>query len=172
MIQDKLLNVKYTDIDYSVLSDAGLSVLKGGSPFDRITYRYSPIYAWLYIPNHILTIHFAKFLMIFFDYLIAKALSKLLKRNAKSDYIILFAWWLNPLSFAISTRGSSDGIPILAFLLSLLALKFNRFGLSGMALGFSTHLKPNAIIYAPTIALAIDLIRPSRKSNRRRKTSN
>ena len=39
-----------TDIDYRIYTEASEEVLQGESPFDRFTYRYTPLLAWLCIP--------------------------------------------------------------------------------------------------------------------------
>lgn len=166
LFQDAVLNVKYTDIDYSVLSDAALAVLNGRSPFTRITYRYSPIYSWIFLPNHLVSLHFGKFVMIFVDLLIARVLASLLNKHPHTSKFIGVGWWLNPLSFAISTRGSSDGLPILVFLLSLYLFKKSSYLLSGGLLGLAIHLKLNALIYIPTLFLSADL-----KSNTKKRPS-
>lgn len=69
-VQDSLSDVQYTDIDYRVVTDGAAHVLSLDSPFKRHTYRYTPLLAYLVLPNVLLHRSFGKFLFSLFDILI------------------------------------------------------------------------------------------------------
>ncbi|KAL8428543.1 hypothetical protein Efla_003314 [Eimeria flavescens] len=78
--QDRNMTLKFTDIDYKVYTDAAEHVLRGGSPYDRHTYRYSPLVAYLCVPNLLLFPSFGKFVFCFVDLLIALLIEQGLRR--------------------------------------------------------------------------------------------
>lgn len=56
------MEVRYTDVDYLVFSDAASLMASGDSPYKRTTYRYSPLLAFFLIPNSIIHRSWGKFL--------------------------------------------------------------------------------------------------------------
>lgn len=153
---DKHFPVAYTDVDYKVFSDAARHVYNGDSPYKRHTYRYSPLIAFMLLPNVFYSRTFGKQLFCLFDVLVAVALKVLVERQLQNrdrenasriaKYCSLF-WIYNPMSIAISSRGNADSVPCFFVILSILFLQtdvikgLSKFIISGIFLGFSIHLR-------------------------------
>ncbi|KAJ0170504.1 hypothetical protein K1T71_013875 [Dendrolimus kikuchii] len=150
---DKYFDVAYTDVDYKVFTDAARHVVSGQSPYKRHTYRYSPLIAYLMIPNIIIAKEFGKIMFSLFDILVTIAIKALVKKqiassNAEnlSTFCSLF-WLYNPLSIGISTRGNADSVPCFFIIISLLFLQtetvkgFTKYIFSGIFLGIAIHLR-------------------------------
>jgi len=162
-IIDAYSDIKYTDVDYNVYTDAARLVWEGQSPFHRDTYRYPPLLAFLLIPN----IYFASFGKILFA--VADigilwhyfSIHELKPNPTMRGVWIALVWALN-ISFAvISTRGSSDSIHNF-MILSVLKLTFMKNYIpAGLLLGLSIHLRLYPIIFVPAIILHI--LRPDKK---------
>jgi phosphatidylinositol glycan class M len=75
--------LKYTDIDYSVFTDASAFVLDGGSPYQRATYRYTPLLSWILVPNQYF-LPFGKVLFSICDVLVGLMLEQMLLRRGIS----------------------------------------------------------------------------------------
>ena len=164
--------VLYTDIDYHVFSDGAKHVAKLESPYERETYRYTPLLAILMIPNVKFWYPIGKFLLSTIDVWVGYLIEKLLKTQEKHskeernfgeilkeekdeaffNYASLF-YLYNPLTIVICTRGSADCIITFLVLLSLIYLEKKKYHLSALLYGFSVHFKIYPIIYAPSLFL-------------------
>lgn len=69
--QDQVSEVPYTDVDYRVVTDGARHIYNGRSPFNRHTYRYTPLLAIFLLPNIYLHRCFGKILFAVFDLVIA-----------------------------------------------------------------------------------------------------
>lgn len=156
--QDKSVFIPYTDIDYEVISDAAQLVANGNSPYGRATYRYSPLLAFLLLPNVIVHRCWGKILFSFADLVVGKCLQSILVRNGLSpgralQYASL--WLLNPLSINVSTRGSFDAVTSALVLGVTSALLRGSLCWAAVAFGVVVHLRVYPIIYAPAFALYV-----------------
>lgn len=155
-------SIQYTDIDYSVFSDAAYLVYSGRSPYERETYRYNPFLyapssansfhrAYLLVPNHLLSPLFGKVLFSVFDILCGYLIYVLLCGwNVESNRAVSYAslWTLNPFVLFISTRGSADTIVCFLLFLTLVLLQRHHISASAIVYGLAVHFKLYPIIYA------------------------
>lgn len=147
-IQDRLLEVKYTDIDYVIFTDGARHMAAGGSPFDRATYRYTPWLAWLMQPNLWAGAGcFGKLVFSALDIICGWLIYQSLPTNiARRAYTLI--WLYNPLTLIISTRGSSESIITTLVFLVIFFLNRRQHLLAGLFFGFVVHFKIYPVIYA------------------------
>jgi len=160
--QDANSPLKYTDIDYYVFTDAARFIAHGQSPYDRDTYRYTPLLAWMLIPTtwSSMWFSFGKILFAVGD-IVAGWLIVLVLRNSNRmsmERALRFAsiWLLNPMVATISTRGSSEGLLGVMVIALLWAITQKRIVLAGLLLGLGVHFKIYPFIYAPSIIWWLD----------------
>lgn len=155
LYQDATMDVKYTDIDYLVFSDAARYVYNGKSPYSRETYRYTPLLAWLLVPNAMsdMSYSFGKVLFVISDlitgFLILKILD-LIQLSQIKKAILASIWLLNPMVITISTRGSSESVLTVFIMIFVYLLINKQVALSGIFAGLAVHFKIYPIIYIPT----------------------
>ena len=123
---DEVFEVRYTDIDYDVFSDGAQLVWRGRSPFERPTYRYTPLLAALLTPNVWLHPAFGKLLFATADLLVgelvpfvAQPFGQLLLRRrqrARCECLLvgLFCWFVcffdrSLIQFTLAQPRSSGG---------------------------------------------------------------
>ena len=161
--QDANSPMKYTDIDYLVFTDAARFMSRGRSPYDRATYRYTPLLAWLLLPttwdtkampNHV-WFDFGKALFAAGDivtgWFVMRILIQTQKMDVESAMKYASLWLLNPMVANISTRGSSEGLVVVIVIALLWAVLQRRTKLAGVLLGLGVHFKIYPFIYAASI---------------------
>lgn len=115
----------YTDVDYVVFSEGAREVWEGRSPYDRATYRYTPLLAWLTIPN-VWWPSFGKHMFTVVDMTIAGLTFALLRWRGlgeRAAAIFSAAFLLHPFAINISTRGNADSL-VAALVLATLYFLF------------------------------------------------
>jgi len=157
---------KYTDTDYDVFSDAARHVAGGGSPYARHTYRYTPLAAYICLPNVWLHPLAGKVIFCICDMVMGLIYWNFVDSQIAGAYsetcngFIFNAFYLfNPLIIAMSTRGSNDNIiSMLVFIAMFLILK-RKYVLAGFFYGLSVHFKIYPIIYSFVFYFFIDMDR-------------
>lgn len=162
--QDANSALKYTDIDYLVFTDAARLVSQGQSPYDRATYRYTPLLAWMLIPttapSSSILFSFGKIIFALADLLAGWFIWVILREShgmsVQKAGAFAAIWLWNPMVATISTRGSSEGLLGVLTAGLLWAVDRRRFTLAGLILGLGVHFKIYPFIYAPAIIWWMD----------------
>uniref|UniRef100_A0A9J2PJG0 GPI alpha-1,4-mannosyltransferase I, catalytic subunit n=2 Tax=Ascaris TaxID=6251 RepID=A0A9J2PJG0_ASCLU len=173
-VHDYLFDVNFTDVDYKVFTDAAAYVRRGRSPYERATYRYTPLLAWLLVPNTVWP-EFGKMMFCVLDVAVGyvcyeMATTLLLARMSskrthsqitrKAKQAIVMFWLANPLTAIISARGNADVVVCAAVVYTLRLLLNNQWLLAAMVHGLiAVQLKIYPLIYLPSIFLYISNVR-------------
>lgn len=171
--QDKVgIKVEYTDVDYWVMSDAAELMAEGKSPFDRPTFRYSPLLALLLLPNGVFGKVYGKVLYSMFDIVASWVIYGLLKRQGVARpsaalYTALFHT-CNPLVVAVSTRGNAESIVCTLCLLFIWLLSKRRRAMAAVCLGLAIHVKLFPALFVPTVLVFMGIFPDSNYKNAQR----
>jgi phosphatidylinositol glycan class M len=170
--QDQTMVVKYTDIDYMVFTDAARFVSEGLPPYERSTYRYTPLLAYLLVPNILIHPFFGKLLFaladIFIGILIYKIMDFIIPPAAAASsskspssvwttraqkILCMCIWLFNPFSIIVSTRGNAESLISLLVLGTIYFLFTKQIIAAAILYGLAVHFKIYPIIYALPIFL-------------------
>lgn len=139
--QDARLEVPFTDIDYLVFTDAARFATSGGSPYDRATYRYTPLLAWALAPSARVA-WFGKALFCLGDLAAAGALGAVVAGRGGDAAAVARAqalWLFSPLTAVISARGSAESLTSLLLLVVVRLSDARRPALAAAVLGLAAH---------------------------------
>lgn len=157
--QDSHMEVRYTDVDYLVFSDAASLMASGESPYKRTTYRYSPLLAFLLIPNSIIHRSWGKFLFSASDLLASVFIHSILTlRKVPEDQCMysVVVWLFNPFTFTIGTRGNCEPIVCAIILWIIICLLKGNVLQAAFWYGLVVHFRIYPIIYVLPIILVLD----------------
>jgi len=158
--QDATMEVAYTDVDYRVFTDAARHVWEGGSPYDRHTYRYSPLLAYLMVPN-LWSHSVGKLVFVLFDIFSGHLIYCILRAEGStsewSSRLAACAWLHNPIVMGMSTRGSAESVIVALVLLTLHLYQQKVFILTGIVYGLAIHLKIYPLIFCLTLYTPLTL---------------
>ncbi|KAG6589029.1 GPI mannosyltransferase 1, partial [Cucurbita argyrosperma subsp. sororia] len=157
--QDAHMEVRYTDVDYIVFSDAASLMASGKSPYLRSTYRYSPLLAFLLIPNSIFHRCWGKILFSASDLLVGFFIRTILKKRGVPENLCIgsvMVWLFNPFTFTIGTRGNCEPLVCAMVLKILLCLMNGQLLQAAFWYGLVVHFRIYPIIYALPILLILN----------------
>ncbi|XP_072169689.1 GPI mannosyltransferase 1-like [Diadema setosum] len=149
-VQDQMMVVKYTDIDYHVFTDAARYVTQNESPYRRATYRYTPLLAFMLTPNIWLAFPFGKLLFCLFDIAAGLLIYEIILMQGYSERTAVkgaLVWLFNPLTATVSSRGNAESVMAVLVLLVLRCLLKRQTRLCALMLALSVHFKIYPLTY-------------------------
>ncbi|KAG5498698.1 hypothetical protein JKF63_02985 [Porcisia hertigi] len=155
---DYYFRVKYTDIDYTIVVDGAREMLHGGTPFDRTTYRYTPLLACLALPAVLIANPLGKVVFTMSDLGAAYYCFRILTRfstERSAKWMVALSILFNPIVLNVSTRGNSD--MLISFMSMGVLAKFSerRYYMAAAILGFAVHFKIYPVIYTLPLVLSV-----------------
>lgn len=157
--QDTYMEVRYTDIDYQVFSDAAALLAKGRSPFLRDTYRYSPLLALILVPNAILHSAWGKLFFSAADVLAGHLIYKIISLqgiHGNTRTLCTALWLFNPFTFTIATRGNCEALVCCMILRIIHCFLKGHVVEAAVWYGVVVHFRIYPIIYVFALLIALD----------------
>ncbi|KAI9030402.1 PIG-M-domain-containing protein [Hyaloraphidium curvatum] len=159
LLQDRT-PLKYTDIDYFVFTDAATFVANGESPYLRETYRYTPLLAWILVPNATLFAAWGKVLFAALDLACGSLVATILEKRGMGPSRAMWSYasliLLNPFIATISTRGSAEAVVNFLVIATFYLFLERRTFLASFTFGLAVHVKIYPILYALPILVMLD----------------
>ncbi|CCK72989.1 glycosylphosphatidylinositol-alpha 1,4 mannosyltransferase I KNAG_0M01360 [Huiozyma naganishii CBS 8797] len=163
LYQDAHFTLKYTDVDYNVFHDAAGFVYNGGSPYERDTYRYTPLLSWVALINwQCHWFHATKLVFMLADIVTGLLIYLILRRaypetrcSERRRLVLTALWLLNPMVITISTRGNAEPVLCVLILGAMYCLVRGSHATAGLLLGLAIHVKMYPIVYAGPWAVFI-----------------
>ncbi|KAI7869048.1 PIG-M-domain-containing protein [Spinellus fusiger] len=153
------MSANYTDIDYVVFTDAARFVTLGSSPYERATYRYTPLLSIVLTPNIFLFKGFGKCLFAAADIVVGYLIHRILVLRGMPSQKALWLdalWLLNPMVANISTRGNAESLLAVMVLGSFYLIMIRQFYAGCCVFGLSVHFKIYPIIYTLPLLFLLD----------------
>ncbi|KAI3960692.1 hypothetical protein MKX01_003866 [Papaver californicum] len=130
----------------------------GRSPYERSTYRYSPLLAFLLIPNSFIHQSWGKFIFSASDLLVGILIRSILKLRGVPEKTCLSSvalWLFNPFTFTIGTRGNCEPMVCAIVLWIIYCLMNGSVLQAAIWYGLVVHFRVYPIIYALPILLVL-----------------
>ena len=136
---------------------------EGETPYKRDTYRYTPLLAWMLVPNILVAEAWGKCVFVLCDLLVGKLLELLSQQIVGRQRFVQYGgfmyivalWLLNPVVINVSTRGNAESVISLMFVSCLYFLYSDWLVFAGIMFGLSVHFKVYPIIYSLALYLFV-----------------